>query len=183
MRRPLAFATLVLLGVVLDHASKFIVFNRLLDGEIYVVIPGWLQIMRAENTGVAFSMFRNQPLFILGVSLFALIAITWLYLKIWRTAHPLMIWSMGLLLVGAVGNLIDRIAFKFVRDFIDFVHPVPLVGRWAVFNVADICITVGVILFVFAELFLKDKPANAAPTPSAPPETKSAPGPETLSHP
>jgi signal peptidase II len=168
MRRPSVFATLVLLGVVVDHASKFIVFQSLREGEVIVVIKGWLEIMRAENTGVAFSWLRNQQFVILAVVFVALASITWLYLRIWRTAHPVMIWALGLLLVGAIGNLIDRMAFRYVRDFIDFVHPVPLVGRWAVFNFADICITLGVILFVVAELFLKDKP-DAASAGIAPP--------------
>ena len=71
-----------------------------------------------------------------------------------------MIVALGLLLVGAIGNLIDRLVYQFVRDFIQFVPPVPIVGHWAVFNVADMCITVGVFLFLIGEIFLKSSPEN-----------------------
>jgi signal peptidase II len=175
MRRPLSFATLVLLGVVADHTTKFLVFRSLRDNETIELVPGWLQIKRAINHGVAFSFLQNQPWIILCVSFIALGAITYIYLRSWRTAHVTMIWALGLLLVGAVGNLLDRLAFRYVRDFIDFVPPLPLVGRWAVFNVADICVTVGVILFLIAEVFLKEQ--SAVPPASKPPQ--GAPIPET----
>jgi signal peptidase II len=168
MRRPQNFTLFVLLGIVFDHASKFLVFTRLQDGQPYVLVSDWLQIMPAKNFGVAFSMFRDKTLFILGVSLFALTLITLLYLRIWKTAHPVMIWALGLLMIGAIGNLIDRLVFGYVRDFIDFLPPLPLIGRWAVFNVADICITLGVILFLVSEIFFKEKAANEPVKPDQP---------------
>ena len=165
MRKPQNFTLLVLIGIVLDHASKFLVFTKLAPGQFVVVADNWLEIRPEKNFGVAFSMFRNHPSFILIVSLIALALITLLYIRVWRTAHPLLVCSLGLLLVGAIGNLIDRLVFGFVRDFIDFVHPLPIVEHWAVFNVADICITVGVFLFLITEIFFKD-PAHAKPTPA-----------------
>jgi signal peptidase II len=111
--------------------------------------------MPAENRGVAFSLLRDHPGIIMCVSVGALFAILYLYSRIWRTAHSVMIVALGLLLIGAIGNLIDRLVFSYVRDFIQFVPPIPIIGHWAVFNVADMCITVGVILFVISELFLK----------------------------
>ena len=168
MRRPQNFTLFVLLGIVLDHATKFWVFTRLRDGEELIVIPDWLQIVRAENRGVAFSLFHGKTLFILGVSVFALTLITALYLRIWKTAHPVLIWALGLLMIGAIGNLIDRLVFGYVRDFIDFLPPLPVIGRWAVFNVADICITVGVILFLVSEIFFKEKPAAEPAKPDHP---------------
>ena len=169
MRRPNAFATLVLLGVVADHTTKFLVFRSLRVGEPKALVPGWLEISPAVNYGVAFSFLQTHPNIILAVSVLALIAITALYLRIWRTAHTVMIWALGLLLVGAIGNLIDRFAFQYVRDFIAFIPHIPWIGQWATFNVADICITVGVILFLISEIFLRDTPNS--PVAPQPPQT------------
>ena len=166
MRRPQNFTLLVLIGIVIDHTTKFLVFKNLKAGQVIVVIENWLEIRPEQNFGVAFSMFRNHTALILGVSTFALALISLIYIRIWRTAHPLMIWALGLLLVGAIGNLIDRVVFSFVRDFIDFVHPLPLVEHWAVFNFADICITVGVILFLISEIFYRETPAAKTATSS-----------------
>ena len=180
MRKPQNFTLLVLIGIVLDHASKFMVFTKLAPGQFVVVADNWLEIRPEKNFGVAFSMFRNHPSFILIVSLVALVLITMIYVRVWRTAHPLLIWSLGLLLIGAIGNLIDRLVFGFVRDFIDFVHPLPIVEHWAVFNVADICICVGVFLFLLTELFFKDsatvKSAPAVEVVPAPPPAPSSSG-------
>lgn len=158
VRRPLNFTTLVLAGIVIDLATKAAVFSNLQDGEVFPLIKGILEIVRAENRGVAFSMLRDYPSLILVISLGALSAIIYLYVRIWRTAHPVMIAALGLLLIGAIGNLIDRLKYQYVRDFIQFVPPIPIVGHWAVFNFADMCITVGVILFLISELFLKPSP-------------------------
>ena len=65
--------------------------------------------------------------------------------------------ALGLLLIGATGNLADRICFGHVRDFIDFVPPLPLVGHWPVFNLADICITTGVALYLLGEFLGKTR--------------------------
>ena len=75
--------------------------------------------------------------------------------------------ALGLLLVGAIGNLIDRLVFHYVRDFIQFVPRIPLIGQWAVFNVADMCITIGVILFLICELFLKSNAEEPEKTEKA----------------
>jgi signal peptidase II len=184
MRKPQNFTLLVLIGIVIDHATKFLVFSKLAIGQYKVVVENWLEIRPERNFGAAFSIFHEHPGVILGVCVLALALITYIYIRVWRTAHPLLIWSLGLLLVGAIGNLIDRLVFSFVRDFIDFVHPLPIVEHWAVFNVADICITVGVFLFLIAELFYKEKQTKAAPAvnaPATPADAGQAPAPASSS--
>lgn len=163
---------MVLVGIVIDHLSKFLVTAKLKQGEVLTLIPQWLEITPEQNRGVAFSLFRDRTAFILGVSIFALTLITLLYLRVWRTAHGLMICALGLLLTGAIGNLIDRLVFGYVRDFINFIPPLPFIGHWAVFNVADICITVGVVLFLVSEVFFKDRPATVS---DAQPQAKATP--------
>lgn len=172
MRRPFIFILLVLLGIALDQGSKIYVFD-LLSGlppqhPSVPLIDGILHLKLAKNEGVAFSMLKGLPSVILIISFAAISAIVWIYVKSWRTARAPLIVALGLLLVGAIGNLIDRVALGHVRDFLDFVPHVPFVGAWAIFNVADICITVGVILYLICEMFLRVEPAGtAAPEPEA----------------
>ena len=74
-------------------------------------------------------------------------------------------WALALILIGAVGNLIDRVALGYVRDFIDFRPELPIVGHWAVFNVADMCICAGVGLYLIGEWRRKPAAAGTATDP------------------
>ena len=161
MRRPLVFGIAIFCGVGVDLLSKWLVFTLLKPGASHPLIPNVLHVTLAQNQGVAFSLFRDQKLFVLSVAIVAITVMVWLYLRNRRTAPALLLVSLGLLLTGAIGNLIDRAAFGYVRDFIDFVPRLPLIGHWAVFNFADICITVGVLMYLFSELFGKSRTADA----------------------
>lgn len=160
MRRPIVFALCVMLGVTLDLLSKWIVFLRLGAGGAYKLWPGVLHITTAENRGVAFSMLKEHPFIIYCVSFAAISALVWIYWRSRETGGKTLTTALCLLLIGAIGNLVDRLFFGHVRDFIDFVPELPLIGHWAVFNVADICITVGVGMYLVAELCLKPEAMN-----------------------
>lgn len=163
MRRPIVFALCVALGVTADLLSKWLVFARLAMGAAYPLWPGVLHIAPAQNRGVAFSLLKDHPPIIYLVSfvaIFVLIAIFW---RVRERARTLLLAALGLLLIGAIGNLVDRLCFGHVRDFIDFVPPLPLIGHWAVFNVADMCITMGVGLYLISEFRTRDS-APAART-------------------
>ncbi len=153
MRKPLPFVLVVLLGLAVDLLTKWVAFRALSPSEFYPVIKDILVFEHAENHGVAFSMLAGHPEFIIVLTSLALAFIVWLYIKTRETAHSLAIAAMALLLIGAAGNLFDRIMLGFVRDFIDFVPPIPIIGHWAVFNVADIAITIGVTLYAISEIF------------------------------
>lgn len=153
MRKPIPFAILVLSGIVFDLLTKYLAFSALSPTTTYVLIPNVLVFVNAKNFGVAFSLLAGFPWFILAVTSAAIVFLIWLYTRVRETAHGLLITAIALLLIGATGNLIDRLFLGYVRDFIDFTPRLPLIGHWAVFNVADIGITVGVILFVIAEFF------------------------------
>ncbi len=163
MRRPLPFAIFVAAGIALDLISKELVFQRAGTGP--VLLPGVLQITRAKNTGVAFSWLKDSPQAVFAIAAVLIGVMLWIYARSWRTAPGMLIFALGLLLIGALGNLVDRLALGYVRDFIDFIPELPLIGRWAVFNVADICICIGVGMYLLSELFLKtEPPATAANT-------------------
>ena len=176
MRRPLPFFLLVAFGIALDLVSKSAVFNWLDGSGSIEIIPGIIRFTWAENRGVAFSMFKGaNKMWFVVLSLLASAAFIWIYLRCWKNAHGLLVLAIGMLLVGAIGNMVDRAVFGYVRDFIDFVPEIPFIGRWAVFNVADICITVGVIFYFIAELFLAKPPgAETESTQNASTQTPSS---------
>lgn len=163
MRGPITFALSVVLGVSLDLFSKWLVFGQLAMGQAYQLWPGVLHISPAENRGVAFSLLKDHPSIIYVVSLVAITVLITIFWRVRERATALLLCALGLLLVGAIGNLVDRLFFGHVRDFIDFVPPLPLIGHWAVFNVADMCITVGVGLYLISEFSTKDSAPEAKP--------------------
>ncbi len=138
-------AILTSLIIILDQASKFIVskYSDLLPIEI---IKGIFSIDLVYNKGAAFGILQNQALFFILVSL---IAILFIILIIGKGAGGMKI-PLSLMLGGAVGNLIDRLRFGYVIDFLDF-------KIWPVFNIADSAITIGAILLLLQILLSKAK--------------------------
>ncbi len=140
---------IALVVVLLDQASKITMSHFLLYGQSEA-ITSYFNLVMVYNKGAAFSFLSDQPgwqrYFFTGVSLIASLFILWM-LRRHPTQH-LFCWALALILGGAIGNLIDRIAYGHVIDFLD-VH----VGgwHWPAFNVADSAITLGAILFVLDE--------------------------------
>jgi signal peptidase II len=140
---------IALVVVLLDQASKIMMSQFLLYGQ-YETITSYFNLVMVYNKGAAFSFLSDQPgwqrYFFTAVSVIASLFILWMLRR--NPTQRLFCWSLALILGGAVGNLIDRIAYGHVIDFLDF-H----VGgwHWPAFNVADSAITVGAILFVLDE--------------------------------
>lgn len=139
-----------------------------------VLLPNWLQFVYAENPGAAFSFLTNAPpllrhLLFTVIATLASIGLGW---WLWKGngGTALASWSLAAILGGAVGNLVDRLHYGVVIDFIYmFVVTDGKVHGWPVYNVADIGITVGVVL-IAAESIFRRQPApaaSAAATPSA----------------
>jgi signal peptidase II len=134
--RALALAATV---VALDQASKAIADSAIIRGDSVDVALGF-QLTNVRNRGVAFGLFSDGRGAVIAVTALALLAIgVWLA----RTAAKPGVWvAAGLLGGGAIGNLVDRIRADAVTDFID----PPL---WPAFNLADVAITVGVIVLLY----------------------------------
>ena len=150
--------------IVLDQLSKHIVLGALQPYVPHPVIPGFLNWTLAFNTGAAFSFLADQQgwqrwLFSgLAIVVSAVLA-RWLAKtprSDWRTALPL-----ALVIGGALGNLIDRVRFGHVTDFIQVYYQ-----QWAFpsFNVADSAISIGAVLLVFFGLFAQGKSAEQRPS-------------------
>ena len=129
--------------LVLDQATKWWMRRHLAVGESVPLLPGVFHLTLVRNPGVAFGLFARQGVVVLGIA-FLLVALLLITARTrpaaWRPPVP---WAMGLILGGALGNLLDRVRFGAVVDFLDF-------RIWPVFNVADSGITVGAALIVWA---------------------------------
>ncbi len=129
------------LVVLLDQASKFLAARFLQPIEQILLIPNIFHLSYVRNTGIAFGMFQNYPsvwITIISVSVvFLLIASVFFMTK--PLSQQI---AYGFILGGATGNLIDRIRFHYVIDFLDF-------RIWPVFNVADSFITIGVVFLIW----------------------------------
>jgi signal peptidase II len=146
----LSFALTAAAVVVLDQISKRYIDANLPVGDSWPDASWPIRIMHVKNTGAAFSMLQNQTLFLTVMSVVGLGAIL-LYFLYRPSDHPLLRFALALQLGGAIGNLIDRALYGEVTDFFKF-------PRFAVFNVADSAITVGVVTVVIFLLFANDNP-------------------------
>jgi signal peptidase II len=136
-----AIAGLVLL---LDFLSKEIIRNNLPLFTYWAPFPALEQFFRfthTSNTGVAFGLFQNANLLFAIFASIVSIGIIFFNQKL-EPGNALLRIALGLQLGGALGNLIDRILFGSVTDFLDF-------GPWPVFNVADTAVVAGVLLMGF----------------------------------
>jgi signal peptidase II len=150
-RSALGRAALVAVAVVVaDQAVKAIVRGSIGRTEQVDVLPG-VHLVNVRNTGVAFSVLSGGGVLPVLVGLVAVGALLAFFLT--HLGRPLVWLPTGLLLGGAAGNLLDRLRDGSVTDFIKFPH-------WPAFNVADIAITLGVVVLVYV---LEGPPRRAKP--------------------
>lgn len=155
MKRVLGLMAAALL-VVIDQLTKFFAAGHLSGGP-RVLIPGVLELRYVENLGAAFGILPGKQWFFILLTVVMLVAFVVIYLREPEEDRPLPL-NLALigLIGGAAGNLIDRVYFHFVRDFIYF-----RLIDFPVFNVADICVTVSAAIFIIYVLFSgDDKKAN-----------------------
>lgn len=162
------YAILAAALVVLDQIVKYLVRANIPLGGNVPFIPYLLDLTYVQNTGAAFSMLRSHTWVLTLISTVVVVGMCALLVKGFFK-NRLGLFSAALVLAGGMGNLIDRVVFGFVTDmfqttFMDF----------AVFNVADCCITVGVpLLFLYVWLYVgKDekKEDEADESPQLPPD-------------
>lgn len=137
--------------VVIDQVVKFLVRTHIPLGGHVPFLPYILELTYVQNTGAAFSILNQHTWLLTAASILVVAAMMAL---LWKKffSHPLGVISAILIIAGGLGNLIDRIAFGYVTDMFN-----TLFMNFAVFNVADICITVGGVLLVIYVLFFYEK--------------------------
>lgn len=143
-----------------DQISKAWVVSRFEPYEAKAVLANFLHVVHARNTGAAFGLLSRlnpewvQPLLV-ATTVFAMVAIlAYIHFLPRRGPAP---FGLGLILGGAIGNLIDRARLGYVVDFLD-VHWYN--HHWPAFNVADIGITVGVFLLILDMLYWSKEEGN-----------------------
>ena len=164
------FLGIFLVGLVADQLTKLWIVENVHYGEILVWIPGFLDITHVRNPGGAFSFLANAPVvgrmtFFIGATIAAIVLLVMFFRRL-EPEDRLAAFALGGILAGAVGNLIDRIAYGEVIDFID-VH-LWSGYSWPTFNLADSLIVVGVGLLFF-DLFGHDEDETMETTDSLPP--------------
>lgn len=133
--------------VLLDWASKEWVKANLPLGISKPFLPGLLQLHYSQNTGAAFSILTGQRWLLSGLAIIAVVLLFYFRERITEGKAPLKV-ILGLILGGAIGNLIDRLCYGFVIDFLEFAFI-----QFPIFNLADSALTIGVSLMILFLLF------------------------------
>jgi signal peptidase II len=172
--RNVVFVSVTLLGLVFDQVTKWwVVANLRKDVDEISVIPGLFSLVHRQNPGAAFGLFRDFEYRHWLFLVFTLIA-AGVIVDLFRRLPPndrFMAATLGLILSGAVGNAIDRVAKQTVTDFLKVYTDIPSIAgwlqangwpnEWPSFNVADSALVVGVAMYLFHQLFLEDRSGQA----------------------
>ncbi len=138
---------LSVLAVALDQASKLMIIASMKLYESIALLPGF-NLVHVRNTGAAFSFLSDaggwQRWFFAGLALIISVVLT-VWLARLKNNEVLLAIALSLVLGGAIGNLIDRVAYGYVVDFLDVYYQS---WHWPAFNVADSAITLGVALML-----------------------------------
>lgn len=180
------FVAVTLGGLVFDQLSKWLVRANLeLHQEGFHVIPGFFDIVHAENTAAAFGALGGMQYRQLVFGAFTVIAVG-VIIDLFRklpSTDRFMSFTLGLIFSGALGNAIDRIHKQSVTDFLRIYTDHPSLRKWLIervgtnewpsFNIADSALVVGVILFGVHYLFAEEE-ATPTPVDPKPPEQQKA---------
>lgn len=140
-------------AAVLDQVSKTWILESVMNPPRVIEIAPFFNIVLAWNRGVSFGMFNtvtdHGPLILTGLAVVIVIALSvWL----WRATSMLSVVALGLVIGGAVGNVVDRQIHGAVVDFLDF-HAFGY--HWPAFNIADSAICVGAAILILESLFTR----------------------------
>ncbi len=135
--------------ITIDQVTKYLVNTKISLNSSLEIIPGIIFISHVKNSGAAFGVFQNRTNILIIISVIAIILIIILKIKLNLDSIFYNI-SLGFILGGAIGNLIDRIIFG---EVVDFLH----LRYFAVFNVADsfICIGFGIVIILILKNYFK----------------------------
>ena len=125
--------------LVCDQVTKGLVRGGLAQGDHRQVIPGFVTLVHDQNSGVAFSLLTGSDVGVVLITLVVLVGLTAFHAR--QRARPLMWVVTGMIVGGALGNLIDRVRTGSVTDFVKL-------PAWPAFNLADSAITLGVIALI-----------------------------------
>ena len=138
--RHLLIFSAAFLVILIDQISKFAIRNSMHLSQSIPVVKNIFYITYLQNLGAGFGILQQQRLLLILVSAAVVCIILFYSKKIGKKDRLLQVIS-GIVLGGTIGNLIDRIIYGYVIDFLDFMI-------WPVFNIADSAVTIGIILLI-----------------------------------
>ncbi|SKC91258.1 signal peptidase II [Maledivibacter halophilus] len=143
------YFVIIILIILLDQWTKYLAIIHLKAIDTYPLIQDVFHLTYRKNTGAAFSILRDKQMLLKIVTLIVVIALVVYLFRIINRRNLLLVkLPLAFIIGGAIGNLIDRIRLEYVIDFFDFT-----LINFAVFNVADMFIVIGSILFGYAVIF------------------------------
>lgn len=137
---------IIIFIVILDQVTKFMVQSKFLLHESMPIIKNIFHFTYVQNVGAAFGILKHQKLFFIIITCAVIVGV-FVFIRKQEDVHKLVIYSLSMIIGGAIGNLIDRVRFGYVVDFFDFMI-------WPVFNIADSFIVVGVIILSYYLIFI-----------------------------
>ena len=134
-----------ILFVIIDQIVKIVISNKMIVNQTFIVIKNFFSISLVHNTGAAFSILSNSRILLIAIGLVALIGLIF-YIRKLEKVDDIDIYTYSLLFGGIVGNLIDRIVYGYVIDYLSFKF-----GSYyfPIFNFAGICIVISVFILLF----------------------------------
>lgn len=143
MKKHLPFFLIAAIVLLLDQISKYMIEAVMDLGESIQVIPGFFQLLYVRNTGAAWSLFAGSSMLFFYIITAVAVIILFLFYRSCETKDYWSKASLALMMAGALGNLIDRLCFQYVRDFLSF----DIFGyHFPVFNIADCALCIGVFM-------------------------------------
>lgn len=146
---------LSIIVIFLDQVTKYFAIMNLKGSPSSIIVPDFFRLVYVENYGAAFGILKNKKFLFIIITFIVVVVIALFLFKYQAKLNIFMKIGSGLLLGGAIGNLIDRVRFGYVVDFVSF----RFFDRYEypVFNVADMAIVVGTLLILFLILFDKQE--------------------------
>ncbi len=141
-KKHLSCSIMIVLIVAFDQITKYFASSKLSGGSVQSFIPNVVRFRYAENTGMAFSMFTGARWLFVVLTVAVCIGVLY-YMFSDKCKSLWLYWSLGVVVAGGIGNLIDRMVKGFVIDFIE-----PVFVDFAIFNIADCAVTCGAVVLV-----------------------------------
>jgi len=140
---------IIIFIISLDQWTKYLASANLKPIDTYPLIENVFHLTYRENTGAAFSILRDNQVFLKIITGIVVIVLIFYLIKILKNKNLVLVkLPLAFIIGGAIGNLIDRIRLEYVIDFFDF-----NLINFAVFNVADVFIVIGSIIFGYVVIF------------------------------
>lgn len=141
---------IAVLLIIIDQISKWLIVQNFALYEEKVLVPGFFSLFYIQNKGAAWGIFEGKMVFFYIITVLVVGYLVYTFHK-YPSKSKLVGYSFSLILAGAIGNFIDRLLNGFVVDMfrLDFIN-------FPIFNVADVCLTVGVALMIIHVLFFEE---------------------------